>query len=217
MNYLQINRGENVLKGGVMNRDVIETQWIQVRELIRDNFKNLSDEDIKQINGRFDQLISKLQQKYGFSREEAEDRIRSLNFDRFLASSRGAKSSEAVEVKDDSLTVFKWILGLGIPLLLAFYLYNQYSVPTATTATGTLQEQQINETPADRVLSTGLRDTLLASQTFASDIQNLQITSNNGVITLSGTVSSPEARDFILSTANNFNGVSRVIDNITVK
>lgn len=217
MNYFEVNRASKPLLGGFMNRDVVETQWVQVRDVIRDNFNNLSDEDIRQINGRYDQLISKLQQKYGYSREEAEDRIRSLNFDRFATSAKGSRMSAREEVKDDSLSVFKWILGLGIPLLLAFYLFNQYGTPTATTTTTTTQEQLINETPADRVISTGLRDTILANQTFASDIQNIQIATNNGVVTLSGTVANQEAHDFILSTAKNFNGVNRVIDKIVVK
>lgn len=215
MVYFLFNRANKSFKGGFMNRDVIETQWVQVRELIRDHFKNLSDEDIKQINGRFDQLISKLQQKYGISREEAEDKIRRLNFDRFLNSPKRSESQEVVEAKDDSLTVFKWILGLGIPLLLAFYLFNQYGTPTAST-TG-VQEQQINETAADRVISNALRDTLLANPTYAADIQNIQIATNNGVVTLSGTVSSEEARNFIVTSATNFNGVDRVIDNLVVR
>lgn len=200
-----------------MNRDTVETQWVQAREVIRDNFNNLSDEDIRQINGRYDQLIAKLQQKYGYSREEAEDRIRSLSFDRYATSPRGNRMAAREEVKDDSLSVFKWILGLGIPLLLAFYLFNQYGTPTATTTSSTTQEQMINETPADRVISTGLRDTILANQTYASDIQNLQIATNNGVVTLSGTVANQDAHDFIISSAKNFNGVNRVIDKIVVR
>lgn len=200
-----------------MNRDIVETQWVQAREVIRDNFNNLSDEDIRQINGRYDQLIAKLQQKYGYSREEAEDRIRSLSFDRYATSPRGNRMAAREEVKDDSLSVFKWILGLGIPLLLAFYLFNQYGTPTATTTSSTTQEQMINETPADRVISTGLRDTILANQTYASDIQNLQIATNNGVVTLSGTVANQDAHDFIISSAKNFNGVNRVIDKIVVR
>lgn len=206
-----------------MNRDVVETQWVQVRDVIRDNFNNLSDEDIRQINGRYDQLIAKLQQKYGYSREEAEDKVRSLNFDRYATNAsnasnpRGNRMAAREEVKDDSLSVFKWILGLGIPLLLAFYLFNQYGTPTTTTTPTTTQDQMINETPADRVISTGLRDTILANQTFASEINNLQIATNNGVVTLSGTVANQEAHDFILSTARNFNGVNRVVDRIVVR
>lgn len=199
-----------------MNRDTVETQWVQAREVIRENFNNLSDEDIRQINGRYDQLIAKLQQKYGYSREEAEDRVRSLNFDRYATNPRSRAARDDVRERDDSLSVFKWILGLGIPLLLAFYLFNQYGTPTTTTTT-TEQQQFMNETPADRVISTGLRDTILANQTYAGDIQNLQIATNNGVVTLSGTVANDEAHDFILSTARNFNGVNRVIDNIVVR
>jgi len=200
-----------------MNRDVVETQWVQVRDVIRDNFNNLSDEDIRQINGRYETLIAKLQQKYGYSREEAEDRIRSLNFDRYASNPRSRAAREDLREKDDSLSIFKWILGLGIPLLLAFYLFNNYGTTGMSSNETTTQEQMMNQTPADRVISTGLRDTILANQTFASDIQNLQIASNNGIVTISGTVANQDAHDFIISTAKNFNGVNRVVDKLQVR
>lgn len=201
-----------------MNRDVVETQWVQVREVIRDRFSNLSDEDLRQINGRYDQLISKLQQKYGYTREEAEDKVRNLNFDRYSATSKSYRDDS--RARDDSSSIFKWLLAIGIPLLLALWLYNSYGPTTAgttTTTNATAQEQFVAETPADRIISNGIRDRLAANQDFASDIANLQIRTNNAVVTLSGTVPDRETHDFAVATARNFNGVSRVVDNIQVR
>lgn len=212
-----------------MNREVLESQWSQIREILRDKFSNLTDEDIRQINGRYDQLVAKLQQKYGYSREEAEERIRSWNFDRFASnnpSGRAVRDEDRLRRddvrKDEGSSLLKWILGIGIPLLLALYLFNQMApsreASRTTTTTPTATEQQVvAETPADRTLVSGLRDALLANRTFAGDIRNIQIRANNGVVTLSGTVPDAETHDFITSTANRFSGVRQVIDNLQVR
>jgi len=217
-----------------MNREVLESQWSQIRDILRDKFSNLTDEDIRQINGRYDQLVAKLQQKYGYSKEEAEERIRSWNFDRHAAnnpSGRIVREDEKMRKddvrrddvrRDDSSSLLKWILGIGIPLLLALYLFSQMAPSndvnrTTTSNTPTTSEQVVAETPADRTIANGLRDTLLADRTFAGDIRNIQIRANNGVVTLSGTVPNTETHDFITSTANRFSGVRQVIDNLQVR
>lgn len=225
-----------------MNRDVLETNWAQIREILSEKFSNLSDEDIRQINGRYDQLVTKLQQKYGYTREEAEERIRDLNFDRFSGvrgqgqgqtfrgegvrderftnpRAQGYRGDERMRREEDSSSVLKWLLALGIPLLLlaSYFLGTARNPDNTTTYTpATTQEQTISQTPADRVISNGIRNALL-SQNMASDIQNVQVAANNGVVTLSGTVPSREVRDSIATTAQNFSGVRQVINNIQIR
>ncbi|CDR33228.1 CsbD family protein [Criblamydia sequanensis] len=46
-----------------MNKDLFESQWSQIKPILRDKWSNLTDEDIRQINGRYDQLIAKIQQR----------------------------------------------------------------------------------------------------------------------------------------------------------
>ena len=207
-------------KEGLMNRDVLETQWTQIREILHDKFSNLTDEDIRQINGRYDELVAKLQQKYGYSREEAEERVRSWNFDRMQAPrSQMMREDKKVRREEDSSSIFKWLLAIGIPLiLLGLYFFNPMSrtqdVTTAPTAT---QQQVVTETPADRTISTGIRSALQSQQNTTFDLQNVQIRTNNGVVTLSGSVPSAEMRDSIGTTAQNFAGVRQVNNNLLVK
>ncbi len=85
--------------------------------------------------------------------------------------------------------------------------------PAPTSA----QEQLVVETPADRVISNGLRATLLSQQGLRSDLQNVQITTNNGVVTFSGSVPSRDARDAIITTAQDFSGVRQVIDHLQIR
>lgn len=208
-----------------MNRDLLETQWPQIREIISAKFSNLTDEDIRQINGRYDQLVAKLQQKYGYSREEAEERIRSWNFDRTsIAKEPVAMRNEKYKREDiranreeDNSTLYKWLLGLGIPLLLlgAYFL----SMPKEDFARAPVvtNNQVVVDTPADRLISDGLRSSLLSQQDLGFAMQNVQITSRNGVVTLSGFVPDAETKNFIEASAKNYSGVRQVINNLQIR
>lgn len=205
-----------VLKGGYMNKNVLETQWPQIREILRDRFSNLTEADIREINGRYDQLVAKLQQKYGYSHEEAEERIQSWNFDR-ATYPRGQIRDEKFR-KEKSFSPFAWLLAIGIPLLLlATYFLNTPRTPEAMRSPAANQEQIVTQTPGDLVLSNGLRNAFLSNPALSTEVQNLQITTNNGVVTLSGSVPDRETRDFILTTAKNYNGVIRVIDHLQIR
>lgn len=202
-----------------MNKDLLETQWPQIREILSEKFSNLTEDDIRQINGRYDQLVAKLQQKYGYSREEAEERIRAWNFDRFASSRGKVVQDERVRKEDDNSSILKWLLAIGIPLvLLGLYFFSGNRAPETTTTSPTFnQEQTVVETPADRVISNGVRNALISQQNLASDVQNVQITTHNGVVTLSGFVPTRDVRDSIVNTAQNYAGVRQVINNIQIR
>ncbi len=55
-----------------MNWDVIQGQWKQMKGSIKEKWGKLTDDDIDMINGKKDQLVGKLQQRYGWSRDQAE-------------------------------------------------------------------------------------------------------------------------------------------------
>lgn len=208
-----------------MNRNVLETQWPQIREILREKFANLTDEDVKQINGRYDQLVDKLQQKYGYSREEAEERIRNWNFDRLNIARDDTTRDERfrkenlkgrIEEEDNS-SLYKWLLGLGIPLLLlgAYFLLMPTSDTTRTANTTTTSQQTSAEIPSDRVISEGLRNALLAQN--IRGVQNIQIATRNGIVTLSGTVPDRETRASIDAAARNQPGVREVVNNLQIR
>ena len=54
-----------------MNEDVFKGQWKQIRGKAKEWWGKLTDDDLNMINGKRDQLLGKLQEKYGFTREEA--------------------------------------------------------------------------------------------------------------------------------------------------
>jgi uncharacterized protein YjbJ (UPF0337 family) len=58
-----------------MNKDILEGNWKQLRGKVKEWWGQLTDDEIDQIEGRRDILSGKLQERYGYSREEAEDAI----------------------------------------------------------------------------------------------------------------------------------------------
>jgi uncharacterized protein YjbJ (UPF0337 family) len=55
-----------------MNADTLQGQWKQVKGKMKEKWGKLTDSDWDQIAGKRDQLIGKLQERYGYSKEQAE-------------------------------------------------------------------------------------------------------------------------------------------------
>jgi uncharacterized protein YjbJ (UPF0337 family) len=58
-----------------MNKNILEGKWKQLRGEIRDRWGALTDDELDQIAGKRDQLIGKIQEKYGYTQMEAERQI----------------------------------------------------------------------------------------------------------------------------------------------
>ncbi len=55
-----------------MNKDTIEGNWDLAKGRIKARFGKLTDDELDEVKGDFDQLCGRLQQAYGLSREQAE-------------------------------------------------------------------------------------------------------------------------------------------------
>jgi uncharacterized protein YjbJ (UPF0337 family) len=58
-----------------MNWDQIEGNWTQVKGNIREKWGKLTDDDLDVIAGKRDQLLGRLQVRYGLKREELEKQL----------------------------------------------------------------------------------------------------------------------------------------------
>jgi len=58
-----------------MNWDIIEGKWKQARGAVKTKWGKLTDDDLKAIAGKRDQLIGKLQEKYGMAKDQAEKQL----------------------------------------------------------------------------------------------------------------------------------------------
>jgi uncharacterized protein YjbJ (UPF0337 family) len=58
-----------------MHWDQIQGNWLHFKGKLLHNWVKLTDEDITRINGRREELAARLQERYGFSRSEAEREV----------------------------------------------------------------------------------------------------------------------------------------------
>jgi uncharacterized protein YjbJ (UPF0337 family) len=58
-----------------LNKDILEGQWKQMRGKARAWWGKLTDDDFKRIAGKFESLTGTLQEKYGYTRQQAESEI----------------------------------------------------------------------------------------------------------------------------------------------
>ena len=58
-----------------MNQDVFEGRWRELRGKARTWWGRLTEDDIQQIAGKKDELLGRLQAKYGYSKDEAEREV----------------------------------------------------------------------------------------------------------------------------------------------
>jgi uncharacterized protein YjbJ (UPF0337 family) len=59
-----------------MNQDQVAGKWQQVKGKIKQQWGKLTDDDLTMLEGNRDQLIGKVQERYGIAREEAERQVR---------------------------------------------------------------------------------------------------------------------------------------------
>jgi uncharacterized protein YjbJ (UPF0337 family) len=64
------------LKGKTMNWDQIKGNWKQFKGQAQQRWGKLTNDDMDVIDGQREELVGKLQERYGIAKEEAEDQIR---------------------------------------------------------------------------------------------------------------------------------------------
>jgi uncharacterized protein YjbJ (UPF0337 family) len=56
-----------------MNKDIFEGKWKEMRGQIKEWWGKLTDDELEQAGGNAEQIVGLLQQKYGYTRERAEE------------------------------------------------------------------------------------------------------------------------------------------------
>lgn len=59
-----------------MNSDVIKGKWKQLTGKIKERWGDLTDDDLQAADGHAEYLVGKLQERYGWSKERAEQEVR---------------------------------------------------------------------------------------------------------------------------------------------
>jgi uncharacterized protein YjbJ (UPF0337 family) len=58
-----------------MNEDIFEGKWKEMRGQVKEWWGKLTDDDLEQASGNAEQIVGLLQQKYGYTRQRAEEEI----------------------------------------------------------------------------------------------------------------------------------------------
>lgn len=79
-----------------MNKDIFQGHFNELKGKIKEQWGKLTDDEISQINGKWDQFLGKIQAKYGWTKERAETEINNwfTNAARQFRSSSEAPSYE---------------------------------------------------------------------------------------------------------------------------
>jgi uncharacterized protein YjbJ (UPF0337 family) len=58
-----------------MNRDILVGQWKQLKGKVKQQWGRLTDNELEEISGRYDELVGLIQERYGYSRDEAVNEL----------------------------------------------------------------------------------------------------------------------------------------------
>lgn len=61
----------------MMNSDRIGGNWKQFTGKVKEKWGKLTDDDMQVIEGKRDQLVGKIQERYGYGKDEAEKEVKS--------------------------------------------------------------------------------------------------------------------------------------------
>jgi uncharacterized protein YjbJ (UPF0337 family) len=64
-----------IMEDNLMNQDVFAGQWKQMRGELKSWWGKLADDDFDRIEGQKDRLIGLVQEKYGYTRDQAQQEV----------------------------------------------------------------------------------------------------------------------------------------------
>ena len=60
----------------MMNKDEVSGNWKQFKGKVKEQCGKLTDDDMKVIEGKRDQLVGKVQERYGYAKDQAEKEVK---------------------------------------------------------------------------------------------------------------------------------------------
>jgi uncharacterized protein YjbJ (UPF0337 family) len=106
-----------------MNKTVMKGKWHQTRGAVRQRWGKLTNDDVTMFLGGGEQLVGKLQERYGYTREQAQAEV-----DDFLENLGDLPVPEEPERALETAREHPWFTSLffgAIVLLISGYLLNR--------------------------------------------------------------------------------------------
>jgi len=73
-----------------MNRDIIAGKWQQLVGKVKEQWGKLTDDDLKAVEGKFDKLTGLIREKYGYTKEKAEEEYNRF-YDQYVEAKQQAR------------------------------------------------------------------------------------------------------------------------------
>ena len=58
-----------------MNEDVLKGKWMQIKGEVKSQWGKLTDDDLDRVEGDTEKLVGKVQERYGYAREDAKREV----------------------------------------------------------------------------------------------------------------------------------------------
>lgn len=59
-----------------MNKDQADGNWKQFKGKVKEQWGKLTDDDLTIVEGKRDQLVGKIQERYGYQKDQAEKELK---------------------------------------------------------------------------------------------------------------------------------------------
>ena len=69
-----------------MNQDILAGKWKEMKGRVKEQWGKITDDELDRAEGKAEQMVGLLQQRYGYTREKARE-----EYDRFLQNSEARR------------------------------------------------------------------------------------------------------------------------------
>ena len=103
-----------------MNTELFAEKWTEMRGEVKERWSKFNDDDLGQIEGKLDELVSLVQEKYGHNREQATQQV-----ERFLSEYK-AKLQDAsgnILAQLNQVRKVNWWIAVAVALGLLVFVF----------------------------------------------------------------------------------------------
>jgi uncharacterized protein YjbJ (UPF0337 family) len=97
---------ENNIETNPMNQDILAGKWKQMRGELKTWWGKLTDDDFDRISGQKDKLVGLIQERYGYTREQAEQEVE-RRLQEYGAKTDGAVAGMSAKAREFGATAAK--------------------------------------------------------------------------------------------------------------
>lgn len=73
-----------------MNEDIFKGKWKELKGSIKEKWGDLTDDDVTEVEGKTEKLVGILQEKYGYSRDKAQE-----EYNKFMDDNKQVRQKES--------------------------------------------------------------------------------------------------------------------------